>query len=85
MPLANTQHKAPENTNCSVVLCCSEVCVPCRKDKVRIRVLYSDALSRSGAAAGLRVGARLHLCTPQWDSSTEVKRGTMNHKSLSDL
>lgn len=27
----------------------------------------------------------LYPCVPRWDSTTEVKRGKINHKSLSDL
>lgn len=34
---------------------------------------------------GSNSGAHLDRCTPLWDSRTEVKRGNMNHKSLSDL
>lgn len=78
-----------ENTNCTVVLCCSEVGVPCCRDKVCTQVLsqrqLTDALSRTGVAPGLTVGARLHPCIPQWNSSTEVKRSTMNHKLPTDL
>ena len=78
-----------KNTNCSVVLGCSKVCVLCGIHMVWIGGFtlkqLTDALSGTGAAPGLRVETCVHPCIPQWDSSTEVKRGTMNHKSPSDL
>lgn len=72
-----------------IALCCSEVGAPCCKDKACSRVFtqkqQTDALNSSGAAPGLRVVACLNPCIPQWESSTEVQTGTMNHKSPPDL